>query len=93
MTNPTLRVESRNYTVHMPSQSISLVSSITHEKNSLEIVIFYTHPTTGIVREVGRKPAKSSFSNTYFDKELDAYIVQEAMSDLMDNRHSYDWIE
>lgn len=83
--------------VEMPSQTIIIDSYINETdvlgKLYLEIDIIYTHPDTKTLRNVHREPYKSSFSRKYFDKELETYIVQEAMSDLMDNRHAADWIE
>lgn len=81
-------------TVIMPSQEV--VITYTCEEVAigiLTIIINYEHPTKGVARSILRQPSKHSFSQKYFEKELDTYVVQEAMSDLMDNRHSYDWVE
>ena len=80
--------------IHMPSQLVELTYAYEETREGkLRITIEYDHPTTGDHRSILRSPDRRSFSPKHFDKELDAYIVQEAMSDLTDNRHRYDWIE
>jgi hypothetical protein len=87
-------LESREYIIKMPSQDIFLFASVDQKEITIiNVEISYTHPTTGEFREVLRRPSKESFSMTHFEKELDAYIVQEAMVDLTDNKHVRDFIE
>ena len=88
-----LSTTDRRFKIVMESQTVELRASVVEAGDDLDIRIAYTHPSTEEYRATQRKPRLRSFSQKYFEKELDAYIVQEAMSDLMDNRHSYDWIE
>lgn len=79
--------------VMMPSQEVVIRYGYVGTNGNISITIEYEHPTQQAKRTVKREPHKSSFSQKHFQKELDAYVTQEAMSDLMDNRHTYDWVE
>ena len=92
MTTYGMKLEAREFLIKMPSQDILVTASVTYD-NTLNVAICYTHPTTGDSREIIRRPSKQAFSQKHFEKELDAYIVQEAMSDLTDNRHTHDWLD
>jgi hypothetical protein len=90
----TSTIVAKDFLVKMPSQDILLNVSVDYGVlNIIDLIICYTHPTTGEYREAHRRPSKLSFSKKHFEKELDAYIVQEAMSDLTDNRHTLDWVD
>jgi hypothetical protein len=85
----------RTIKIEMPSQTLELYARV-YERNQdgrLDVYIQYHHPTIDRDRETHRAPYKVSFSQKHFWKELDAYIVQEAMSDLTDNKHIHDWVE
>jgi hypothetical protein len=88
-----MEIPSRIIRIDMPSQKLKLVATFIDNDPVLDIFITYDHPNTGHTRPVVRRPNKRSFSQKHFEKELDAYIVQEAMSDLTDNRHTHDWVE
>lgn len=90
-----LKHETKEIQVVMPSQTVVITCNVLPDLSMslLNLDIKYDHPTTGIRRGFSRRPLKASFSQKHFDKELESYIVQEAMSDLTDNRHVYDWIE
>ena len=77
----------------MPSQRLGVSYYCEEKGGTLVIDISYDHPTKQEVIDFVRQPLKRSFSQKYFEKELEAYVVQEAMSHLMDNRHTYDWVE
>lgn len=79
--------------VSMPEQEVDVITDVFIDGGVVHLTIQYFHPTTKQGRRIHRKPNRSSFSEKYFLPELDAYIVQEAMSDLTDNRHSHDWVE
>jgi hypothetical protein len=88
-----MKIKDKVITIDMPSQKVVLDVFINAETERIDIEIVYMHPTLEINRVIKRCPERRSFSRKHFEKELDAYIVQEAMRDLTDSRHSYDWID
>lgn len=91
--------------IKMPSQVIHIMASVykmhrsdeIYDEKVLKIIITYFTPTTEkaskpeIEETIERYPRIFSFSKKHFDKELEAYIVQEAMADLTDKKHLTEW--
>jgi len=92
--------------IKMPSQVIHIIASVyklhqragaTYDEKELKIIITYFTPTMEkaekpeIEKTIERYPRAMSFSEKHFDKELEAYIVQEAMADLTDKKHLTEW--
>jgi hypothetical protein len=79
--------------VEMPSQTVDITFHRSYGSGRLNLTIMYIHPTTGEIVDFTRCPADTAFSDTYFDQEVESYVVQEAMAHLTDYKHLHDVVE